>query len=137
MVDLSEWFECELSINEATFTRASGRLNKFQGHMSDFITQMEGVIKRMATQLSVQQANAALHMEWLEDIMSWMSRSLNEVCEILGMPANANDRYYVERPHIEQNSVQVHHVWQWQDKHAAMPPAPAPNKALTSGMGPA
>jgi hypothetical protein len=51
MVDLLEWFEHKLSINKATFTRAYGRLNEFQGHMSDIITQMEGVIKHAATQL--------------------------------------------------------------------------------------
>ena len=38
MVGLLEWFEHKLSINKGTFTRASGRLHKFQGHMSNFIT---------------------------------------------------------------------------------------------------
>ena len=71
---------------------------------------MEGVIKHVATHLSVQEANAAVHMEWLEDIMSWMSRSLNKVCEILGVPVNANNQYYVQCPWIEENLVQVHHV---------------------------
>ena len=137
IVGLSEWFEHELSINDRTFTRASGRLHKFQGHMSDFITQMEGVVKCTATHLSVQEANAAVRMEQLEDIMSQMSRSLNEVCEILGVPVNANNQYYMQCPRIEENSVRVHHVRQWQNQRAAMPQASAPEQALMSGMGPA
>ena len=105
--------------------------------MSDFITQMEGVIKHATTHLSVQEANAAVRMEQLEDIMSWMSRSLNEVCEILGVPVNADDQYYVQRPWIEENLVWVHHVRQWQNQCIAMPQASAPEQASMSGMGPA
>ena len=66
--------------------------------MACIISQLEVIIKRTATQLTAQQVNVTEHMEHLEDMMFNMMRSLNDVCDIVGVLVDGRDQDYVQRP---------------------------------------
>ena len=54
-----------------------------------------------------QQVDTALHMERLESMMFQMSRSLNEVCKILGLLVDGRDEDFVHRPQLGNDGVQL------------------------------